>query len=151
MRKTLVFFLCFVLLNCSKNETKIECEFSEKICSALDDLNLNKKKWIDSNITSYAMSFRVSCFCVNSEPYHVTVNENTLDSVAGNDEWGYEGLPLTINKLFDEIEKRIIQEPFSLKVEYDFEYGYPKESFFDMVEMIADDEIGYYISGFIPM
>lgn len=151
MRIVSILFFCFFILSCSKDETIIECEYSEKMCSAIEELNLNKKKWLDSNTTSYSMSFSVSCFCVFFDPFLVTVNEGVIESVSGNEEWGYEGWPLTVNDLFNEIERRIYEDPFSFKVEYNSIYGYPKDSFFDMVEMIADEEIGYYITDFIAL
>ena len=149
--KKLIFLFCFIILSCSKDETRIECEYTEKICSAIEELNFNKKKWVDSNITSYSMNFRVSCFCGFFDPFSVTVLENTTDKVSGNEEWGYEGLPLTINDLFIEIERRIYEDPFSFQVGYDTKYGYPESSFFDMIEMMADEETGYYVTDFNPL
>ena len=60
MRIISTLFFCFFIFF-SEDETLIECEYSEKICSAIEELNLNKKKWLDSNTTSYSMSFSVSC------------------------------------------------------------------------------------------
>ena len=96
------------------------------------------------------MYFRISCFCVFFDPFSVSILENTIDNVSGNEEWGHE-MVLTINDLFIEIEKRIYEDPFSFQIEYNKQYGYPESSFFDMVEMIADEEIGYYITSFNPL
>ncbi|MDG2371625.1 MAG: DUF6174 domain-containing protein [Flavobacteriaceae bacterium] len=148
--KNILFLFCFIALSCLKDETKNECNYTEKICSAIDELNYNKKKWVDSNITSYSMYFRISCFCVFFDPFSVSILENTIDNVSGNEEWGHE-MVLTINDLFIEIEKRIYEDPFSFQIEYNTQYGYPESSFFDMVEMIADEEIGYYITSFNPL
>ena len=150
MKNTIFLLLLFLSFSCSKEQTTTECEYTEKICSAIEELNFNKKKWVDSNITSYSMSFRVSCFCIFFDPFSVIVLENTIDKVSGNEEWGYE-MALTINDLFIEIERRIYEDPFSFQVEYDTKYGYPETSFFDMVEMIADEEIGYYVTDFNPL
>lgn len=148
MRKNITFFLCLFFLTCSKDETRLECDFSEQVCFALDELNLNKKIWIDSNITSYTMNIQFSCYCLAWEPYYVVIQEDVLGSVSGNEEWGYEGRPMTINALFKKIENKIIENPFLFEVNYNSKYGYPEESYFDMDEMIADEEIGYTISNF---
>ena len=79
---------------------------------------------------------------------NVVIEENSLSSVSGNEEWGYEGRPMTINDLFDVIEDKIIEDPFFYEITYNTEYGYPEYSYFDMVEMIADEEIGYILTNF---
>jgi len=53
-----------------------------------------------------------------------------------------------VDALFDTILKKLRQKPFQYKLEFDSEYGYPSDISFDMVEMIADEEIGYSISNF---
>ena len=152
MRNTIVFLFCFVLFSCSKeNEAELKCDYNEIICSAIDEHLLNKKKWINSNISSYSMNFSVSCYCPFLGPFLVTVNENSIDSSSGNEEWGNDNWPLTINDLFNEVERRIYEDPFSFEIKYDSKYGYPNDSSFDMVKMIADDEIEYYITDFLPL
>jgi hypothetical protein len=151
MRKTISLIFFLTLISCSKEELKIECEYSEKICSAIEKLSLNKKKWNDFNINSYSMNLRFNCFCLAYDPYSVVIMENNIESVSGNEEWGYEGWPMTIDNIFLEIERKIIDNPFSFEIKYNSKYGYPEESYFDMIEMIADEEIGYQITNFSPL
>ena len=71
-----------------------------------------------------------------------------VEQIKGNEAWGSEGIPTTVDALFDTILKKLRQKPFQYKLEFDSEYGYPSDISFDMVEMIADEEIGYSISNF---
>ena len=151
MKKTVFFVFLFILFSCSKEGLKIDCKYPEKTCSALEELIINKKKWDDFNIKSYSMNLRFSCFCLTNDPYSVVVVENTLESVSGNEDWGYDGWPMTIDNIFLEMEKKIIDNPFSFEIKYNSKYGFPEESYFDMVEMIADEEIGYQITNFNPL
>ncbi len=145
LKLILVFFFIF---SCSTKEDPINYVYSEKIDLALNKLIINKNKWIESNINSYSMNIQFSCFCLAYDPYFVVIEENSLSSVSGNEEWGYEGRPMTINDLFDVIEGKIIEDPFFYEITYNTEYGYPEYSYFDMVEMIADEEIGYILTNF---
>ena len=42
----------------------------------------------------------------------------------------------------------LLKEPFQKVLEFNQVYGYPENLYFDMDEMIADEEIGYTISSF---
>jgi hypothetical protein len=53
--------------------------------------------------------------------------------------------------LFEEINNRMSQNPASAVIAYDRTYGFPTIASFDMDIMIADEEIGYYLSDFIPL
>ena len=44
--------------------------------------------------------------------------------------------------------KQLSNNPDYYEIEYDTNYGFPKSMFFDMSEMIADEEIAYYITDF---
>jgi hypothetical protein len=45
------------------------------------------------------------------------------------------------------IESKLKENPEIYEINYNKEYGYPESIYFDMSKMIADEEIGYYISG----
>ena len=151
-KKFVIILFSFILFSCSKdNEIKLKCGYSEEICSALENLDKNKKKWLNSDIRSYSMSLRFSCYCLAYDPYSIIVLENNLESVSGNENWEYGNWPMTVNDIFEELEGKIIEDPFSFEIKYNSIYGYPEESYFDMVEMIADEEIGYYITNFLPL
>ena len=56
--------------------------------------------------------------------------------------------PKTIEELFNIIDSKLEDDPFSYSLQFDENYGYPIDIYFDMDEMIADEEIGYTISNF---
>jgi hypothetical protein len=60
---------------------------------------------------------------------------------------GYESF-YSINSLFNFIESKLNENPEFYEINYNKEYGYPESIYFDMSKMIADEEIGYYISDF---
>ena len=57
---------------------------------------------------------------------------------------------MTFDEFFDYIEDRQNQNPVIENLEFDSIYGFPSYIYFDISEMIADDEIGYTITNFIP-
>ena len=106
------------------------------------------KLWESAEIKSYSFDLMVSCYCKIQEPYQIRVVNGKVEQIKGNEAWGSEGIPTTVDALFDTILKKLKQSPFQYKLEFDSEYGYPTDVYFDMVEMIADEEIGYSISNF---
>ena len=98
--------------------------------------------------TSYSFDLVVSCYCTIQEPYQIQVINGKVAKIKGNEAWGSEGIPTTVDALFDTILKKLGQKPFQFNLEFDSEYGYPSDVYFDMEEMIADEEIGYSISNF---
>ena len=54
----------------------------------------------------------------------------------------------SLNELFVIIEKKLSEDPFQYSVKYDESYGFPTDAYFDMDEMIVDEEIGYYVTNF---
>jgi hypothetical protein len=79
------------------------------------------------------------------------VKSNEILSVNGVDyaDLEYE-THKTIDEFFDYIEERQNQNPVIENLEFDSIYGFPSYIYFDISEMIADDEIGYTITNFIP-
>ena len=106
------------------------------------------KLWESAEIKSYSFDLMVSCYCKIQEPYQIRVVNGKVEQIKGNEAWGSEGIPTTVDALFDTILKKLKQSPFQYKLEFDSEYGYPTDVYFDMVEMIADEEIVYSISNF---
>ena len=116
------------------------------------------------------MDLTVNCNCMNYLPYHIVVKNNEVISIEvtytsdedqkyieemeaayGESFWGYEYYALSIDDLFEEINNRMSQNPASAVIAYDRTYGFPTIASFDMDIMIADEEIGYYLSDFIPL
>lgn len=138
-------FLLFIILNCTK-KTGVIPE---------DELNLQEqeKKWKKQGITDYEFTSQISCFCHSDYtlPKAIVVKNDEIQSINGV---AYANLEyenhMTIDELFDYIEDRQNKNPVIENLEFDSVYGFPSYIYFDISEMIADDEIGYTITNFIP-
>ena len=47
----------------------------------------------------------------------------------------------TIEELFNIIDSKLEDDPFSYSLQFDENYGYPIDIYFDMDEMIADEKL----------
>ena len=121
--------------------------FTKGACSSVE-VEKEFTLWNSMGIQSYSFDLMVSCYFIIDEPYSITVVEGEPTSITGNEEWGHEGIPLTIEELFTKIKDLLSQEPYQHSLEFDPEYGYPTSVYFDMDEQIADEEIGYTIENF---
>ena len=138
-------FLLFIILNCTKKTGVIpedELNFQEQ-----------KKMWKKQGITDYEFTSQISCFCRSDYtlPKAIVVKNDEIQSINGV---AYANLEyenhMTIDELFDYIEDRQNKNPVIENLEFDSVYGFPSYIYFDISEMIADDEIGYTIINFIP-
>ena len=55
--------------------------------------------------------------------------------------WGFD-------EIFEIIAEKLNDNPFLYTIKFDQSFGYPIDIYFDMDEMIADEEIGYYVTNF---
>ena len=119
-------------------------------CSKEDQLS-EKDLWYSLNIDNYEMTQQISCFCFPYEfvlPKSIKVENDKIVSIDGKDPMktvGYESF-YSINSLFNFIESKLNENPEFYEINYNKEYGYPVSIYFDMSKMIADEEIGYYLS-----
>ena len=79
----------------------------------------------------------------NNDLFKVNGKSVTLEQLQ-NEYWDVK----TIEELFNIIDSKLEDDPFSYSLQFDENYGYPIDIYFDMDEMIADEEIGYTISNF---
>ncbi len=121
-------------------------------CSKEDQLS-EIDLWYSLNIVYYEMTQQISCICFPYEfvlPKSIKVENDKIVSIDGKDPMktvGYESF-YSINSLFNFIESKLNENPEFYEINYNKEYGYPESIYFDMSKMIADEEIGYYISDF---
>tara|TARA_Y100000768_G_scaffold375943_1_gene347361 strand:- start:332 stop:781 length:450 start_codon:yes stop_codon:yes gene_type:complete len=131
-------------------------------CSSEDSVTLNPvemelssaiKKWNNSNINSYSYILTVSCYCLDTEPNKIEVIDNKITKVNGesvtldqlqNEYWDVK----TFDELFNIIDEKLKDDPFIFTLKFDQTYGFPIDIYFDMDDMIADEEIGYTTSDF---
>lgn len=125
-------------------------------CLKATDVNLSDQqfqKWKNLNISNYEFTLTVNCFCTieTRGPHTIVVKGNKIQSVNGEK---YDPLKhvavKTIDELFEVISVNLERKPFSKTLEYDNRYHFPSNIFFDISQMIADEEIGYTVSQFKP-
>ncbi len=128
------------------------CEKSNELIP-LDSILLNQKKWEEFNFKNYSFTLQISCFCIvdYTLPKTIEVKDNKVVKV--------EGIPFeelndatyrTVDEFFDYIKDRQKESPIVETLEFDKSYGFPTYIYFDISEMIADEEIGFTLSNFIP-
>ena len=138
---SILFFAIALMYSCKK-----ESEISS-------DLSPDAVKWEALNITDYDYTLQISCFCIidYTQPKRIVVRDDKVVSIAGVP---FEDLNdtsyRTINGFFEYIEKQRKLNPVVEEIEFDLEYGFPTYIYFDISEMIADEEIGYTLTDFIP-
>lgn len=121
------------------------------------------EKWQAANVSHYRFNLFISCFCAfrDEMPLIVEVKDGqvvSLQSESVNEinptNLQYYERYLTIDKLFDEIEKDFRAEGSEssaaekVTVTYDETYGFPKEISIDFIEQAADDELYLTLSNF---
>ncbi len=136
-------FILFIFLNCTKN-TEVIPE---------DEVSQQEQKWKKQGITEYAFTLQISCFCIvdYTRPKSIVVKNNQIESVNGiaYTDLEYETY-MTFDDFFEYIKERQKENPVQENLEFDPTYGFPTYIYFDINEMIADEEIGYTITDFLP-
>lgn len=117
------------------------------------DLAAARDKWRAATPQAYTMTLRRSCFCMvpdDTGPFAVTVAGGDLASVrlAGAEVDDDRGM--TVEALFELIEEAYAEGAESVKAEYDPTLGYPTNVYIDYSTQLADEEIGYMVSDFVP-
>ena len=117
------------------------------------ELSTAIKKWNDSKINSYSYTLTVSCYCIDTEPNDIKVVDNKIKKVNGklvteNDLENIYWNVKSFDEIFEIITEKLNDNPFFYTIKFDQSLGYPIDIYFDMDEMIADEEIGYYVTNF---
>jgi len=135
-RFSFVLFILFLFNSCSKQQ-----------------LFSGRELWKSLNISNYTMIQQISCYCFPEEfvlPKTIVVENGIIKTINGfspDQTIGFESF-YTINEIFQFIDSKLDKEPEFYDIEYNKEYGFPNYIWFDMSKMIADEEIGYYITEF---
>ncbi|HEX2571231.1 MAG TPA: DUF6174 domain-containing protein [Polyangia bacterium] len=122
-----------------------------------DDLLRNRALWESKNIKNYEYQFQWVCFCLveRTTPVRVTVEKNQITRVVTTEQrrdidrkqfTEYQ----TIDGLFDLITDAY-RRAEDVRVEYNETYGYPTSVYIDYQKAIADEELGFSITDFMPV
>tara|TARA_B100000902_G_scaffold22364_1_gene27016 strand:+ start:3384 stop:3812 length:429 start_codon:yes stop_codon:yes gene_type:complete len=136
IKKLSLLFFIILFMSCSKDE-KLE----------------GRDLWLSLDIKNYSMTQQISCYCYPEDfimPKDILVQSGKIITINGyspEKTIGFESF-YTIDEIFQFFDSKLSNNPDYYEIEYDTDYGFPKSMFFDMSEMIADEEIGYYITDF---
>ena len=133
----------------------VACSSEDSITPSPIEMELSTaiKKWSDSKINSYSYTLTVSCYCIDTEPNDIKVVNNKIKKVNGksvteddleNIYWNVK----SFDEIFEIIDEKLNDNQFLYTIKFDQSFGYPIDIYFDMDEMIADEEIGYYVTNF---
>jgi len=134
------------------------------ISQPTEKINSNYQKWKTSQITHYRFSLKISCFCgfYDDMPVIVEVEDNEVVSVVDNkgnivsitensdgtyNEYAHFADRFTIEGLFAYVRKAL-QEADEVNIQYDKDFGFPKQIGIDWRKYTVDDEIGLSITNF---
>jgi hypothetical protein len=134
----LLFVFSILLFSCTKSAEDKE-------------LSSNQSKWNRKNIVSYEFSLTINCFCPDERvgPHLIKVVDGQIVSVNNLPyDPGTTGELMTIADLFTFVATSIESHPYRKTIEYNSAFGYPQTVWFDYNNAIADEELGYVVTGF---
>ena len=116
-----------------------------------DALNQNRALWKEAHLSTYTYIYQVMCFCPPEEDILVKVlYDNVVDASysPSNNPVMPERLDdlMTVEELFQVIQKAIDDEVAQLEVTYNAKLGYPERIYIDIDERMADEEVTHLVS-----
>lgn len=136
----------FLFISCTESETIIDYPSAKH-----QHFSENKKLWKRQNIKDYSFVVQRSCFCPHEEKKQITVSDGIITEakyIPSNTILDLNRKK--INGYFDIIQDALDKNVHKLTVTYDEIYGYPSDISIDYHEQIADEEIYYTLTHFIP-
>jgi hypothetical protein len=148
MRKLLLVLMTLVLAACTAVGNAMGSQ---------SEIEKNKEKWQDANISHYRYQLFLSCFCAFNEDMPLIIEVQDGEVVSMEFQSGNEIDPsllelfdkyATIDGIFSELEADINGAADKVIVEYDPTYGFPTKADIDFVEEAIDDELYLTLSNF---
>lgn len=109
--------------------------------------------WEENKFEDYDFTLQINCFCIieYTMPKRIEVRDNKVVSVEGTPFEDLNDISYrTIDGFFEYIEEKRKLNPVIEDIKYDSIYGFPTYIYFDISEIIADEEIGYTLTDFVP-
>ena len=148
MKKLILTVMALVLAGCAAMGSALGSQ---------SEIEQNKEKWQDANISHYRYELFISCFCAFNEDMPLLIEVQDGEVVSMEFQSGKEIDPslhelfdkyATIDRLFAELEADLNGAADKVVVEYDPTYGFPTKADIDFVEEAVDDELYLSISNF---
>ena len=115
----------------------------DPIPGGAEGLDEAHERWARTGIDDYEMTYRDVCFCPETE-LAVTVRDGAVDDVRYTVDPGMGRPPegLTVDDLFDELQRAVDDDAVEIRATYDTDTGRPTRYWVDLSEMMADEEHG---------
>lgn len=148
MRKLFVLFMTLVLAAC----TAVGSAMGNQ-----SEIDQNKEKWQDANISHYRYNLFLSCFCAFTEDMPLIIEVQDGNVVSMEFQSGKEIDPsllelfnkyATLDRILAEVEAGLNGAADNVIVKYEPTYGFPTEVTLDVEQQAADDELYLTISNF---
>ena len=148
MKKLILIVMTLVLAGCAVMGSALGSQ---------SEIEQNKEKWQEANISHYRYELFISCFCAFNEDMPLIIEVQDGKVVSMEFQSGKEIDPslhelfdkyATIDRLFAELEADLNGAADKVDVEYDPTYGFPTKADLDFVEEAVDDELYLSISNF---
>jgi hypothetical protein len=148
MKKLILTVMALVLAGCAVMGNALGSQ---------SEIEQNKEKWQDANISHYRYHLFISCFCTFNEDMPLIIEVQDGEVVSMEFQSGKEIDPslhelfdkyATIDRLFAELEADLNGAADKVVVEYDPAYGFPTKADIDFVEEVIDEELYLTISNF---
>lgn len=124
-----------------------------EVVTAQAELLRAQSRWERSGLETYVYTYGTDCFCLPEyrASVDVEVQGSQVLSVTFADPEFTGEVPdvqrfTTINELFDVVQDGIDRGAYSIRAEYNEQFGYPVEVFIDYEAMMADEEHGFHIT-----
>jgi hypothetical protein len=153
MKKLILVSMVFILAACSALQ-------SEPTPAPTTPPLAERQIWDNSNVNHYRFQLHLSCFCVfrDQMPLTVEVKDGKVVSITQADgkivpadDPNYEFFVSygTFEAMFTRIEGALADpEAGEVTVTYDPTFGFPVDAAIDYIELAADDEMYFTVSGF---
>jgi hypothetical protein len=121
------------------------------------EIERNREKWQDTNISHYRFNLFVGCFCVFTAdmPLAIEVQDGKVISMKYENGKEIDAPPrelfekyATIDRIFAELEADINGAADEVVVTYNHTYGFPEQASIDFIKDAVDDELMLTISNF---
>ncbi|CAK8722813.1 MAG: hypothetical protein D3920_15070 [Candidatus Electrothrix sp. AW2] len=143
--------LCFVMLSLSACPPPPIPP--EPVNPVQAELNKNMALWEHVKPSDYTYTYKRNCFCPPEEEIIITITNGQVTAAFYSPSGtalppeNFDNL-MTIEKLFQVIQKAITQEYDRLEVTYNATLGYPENIVTDPNERATDLGVGYVVSNF---
>lgn len=148
MKKLLFIVMTLALAACTAVGSAMESQ---------SEIEQNKEKWENANISHYRYHLSITCFCIFSQDMPLVIEVQDGEVVSMEYQSGKEiddtSLELfekyaTIDRLFAELEADLNGAADEVIATYDTTYGFPTEVTIDFVKEATDDELYLNLANF---